>query len=200
MSSSTKKHWWLNSKSNTAIFSFVIATGIISLYFAFAYVEKNFIKPKPIPKVDAPQELTIPTIGVKTLIQTVGVDSNGRMGLPTNFVDVGWYKYGPRPGERGSAVIAGHLDTARDDKAVFAKLSNLKKGDDIYVLDKTGRKIHFRVTKKEVYDDTEAPLDRIFDQNVLTARLNLITCDGVWNPKTKNYSERLVVYSERVLD
>ncbi|KKU66630.1 MAG: Peptidase C60 sortase A and B [Parcubacteria group bacterium GW2011_GWA2_47_16] len=198
--SNAKKPWWHNSKSRAAIFSFVMATGIISAYFAFAYVEKNFIKPKLIPKVDAPKELSIPIINVSALVQVVGIDKNGRMGLPTNFVDVGWYKYGPRPGERGSAVIAGHLDTAQDDKAVFAKLSLLKKGDDVYVLDETGRKIHFRVAKKEVYDDTKAPLDRIFDQTTTTARLNLITCDGVWNPKTKNYSERLVVYSERVLD
>lgn len=198
--SKTKKTWWHHSKSRAAIFSFAAASVIIIAYFAFAYFEKNFLKPKTFPPVDAPQELSIPSIGVKTLIQIVGVDQNGRMGLPTNFVDVAWYKYGPKPGERGSAVIAGHLDTAVDDKAVFAKLSTLKKGDDVYVIDKTGRKIRFRVTKKEVYDDTKAPLDRIFDQTVATARLNLVTCDGTWNPKTRNYSERLVVYTERALD
>src|SRR3989338_1345180 len=197
--SSVKKHWWQNSKSNTAIFSFTMAAGIIGVYLALAYVERNFIKPKPIPHVDAPKELSIPSIGVQAFIQTVGVDSNGRMGLPTNFVDVGWYKYGPEPGERGSAVIAGHLDTAVDDKAVFAKLSNLKNGDNVYITDKTGQKINFRVISQEVYDDTKSPLDRIFDQDIRSARLNLVTCDGVWNPKTKNYSERLVVYTERVL-
>ena len=198
--SATQKPWWHNSKSSTVIFSFVMASVIIGLYFAFAYFEKTFLKVKPIPPVGAPKAITIPAINVETLIQSVGVDQNGRMGLPTNFVDVAWYKYGPEPGNRGSAVIAGHLDTAVDDRAVFAKLSTLKKGDDVYVLDKMGQTIHFRVTKKEVYDDTEAPLDRIFDQGLTTARLNLITCDGVWNPKTKNYSERLVVYTERVLE
>lgn len=198
--SSVKKLWWHNSKSRAAIFSLMMATAIIGAYFALVYFEKNFLKPKPIPAVDAPKELSIPSINVKALVQFVGIDQNGRMGLPTNFVDVSWYKYGPKPGERGSSVMAGHLDTTVDDKAVFAKLSRLKKGDDVYTVDKTGRKIHFRVIEKEVYEDTKAPLNKIFDQTITTARLNLITCDGVWNPKTKNYSERLVVYTERVPD
>lgn len=195
-----KKHWWHNSKSHTAVFSFAAACTLITIYLTFTFIEKTFLKPKLIPSVDAPLDLVIPTLNLEALIQTVGVDQNGRMGLPTNFVDVGWYKYGPRPGERGSAVIAGHLDTTIDDKAVFAKLSDLKKDDDVFVFDKTAKKIHFRVTKKEVYDDTKAPLEKIFDQGVLTARLNLVTCDGVWSTTTQNYSERLVVYSERVLD
>ncbi len=195
-----KKHWWHNSKSHTAVFSFAVAGSLITLYLTFAYIERTFLKPKFIPPVDAPLDLIIPALNLEALIQTVGIDKNDRMGLPTNFVDVGWYKYGPRPGERGSAVIVGHFDTTVDDKAVFAKLSTLKKDDDAYVFDKAGEKIHFRVTKKEVYDDTKAPLEKIFDQDVLTARLNLVTCDGVWSTTTQNYSERLVVYSERVLD
>src|SRR3989338_4583482 len=193
-----KKHWWHNSKSLTLIYSFAVSLALVVLFLTFGYIE-NALRPKPPPPVDAPKELSIPSIGVKALIQTVGIDQNGRMGLPTNFVDVAWYKYGPEPGERGSAVIAGHLDTTVDDKAVFAKLSNLKNGDNVYITDKTGQKINFRVISQEVYDDTKSPLDRIFDQDIRTARLNLVTCDCVWNPKTKNYSERLVVYTERVL-
>ena len=198
--SSTKKPWWHNSKSRTALFAFGMASAIITFYFVFAYIERTFLKEKPIPPVNAPTELSIPVIGVDALIQTVGVDRSGRMGLPTNFTDVAWYKFGPYPGNQGSAVIAGHLDTVIDDKAVFAKLSTLKKGDNIYVVDTTKQKVHFRVMAKEVYDDTKAPLGKIFEQNIPAARLNLITCDGTWNPKTKNYNERLVVYSERVLD
>lgn len=195
-----KKHWWHNSKSHTAVFSFTIAAGVIAAYLFFGFIENTFIKPRLLPPVEAPTKLAIPIIGVSALIQPVGTDQNGRMGLPTNFVDVSWYKYGPKPGERGSAVIAGHLDTVIDDRAVFAKLASLKTGDDIYITDQKGNKIHFRVIKQEVYDDTKAPLDKIFDQNISTARLNLITCDGAWDPVAKNYNQRLVIYSERVLE
>lgn len=189
--------WWQNSKILTALFSLTAAAGLITLSFIGVYLERNFEARMP-PPVDLPERLVVPAIAVDARVQTVGVDAKGRMGLPTNFTDVAWYKHGPKPGGSGSAVIAGHLDTAVDDKAVFAKLSSLKKGDDVYVIDKTGEKIHFRVTKKEVYDDTKAPLEKIFDQKGVSARLNLVTCDGTWDPKAKNYDKRLVVYSERV--
>ena len=189
--------WWQNSKTLTALFSLTAAAGIILLGFIAVYVERNLEARIP-PPVGLPERLIIPILSIDARIQSVGTDAKGRMGLPTNFTDVAWYKHGPKPGASGSAVIAGHLDTAVDDKAVFAKLSSLKKGDDIYVTDKTGEKIHFRVTKKEVYDDTKAPLEKIFDQKGISARLNLVTCDGVWDPKAKNYSQRLLIYSERV--
>ncbi len=195
-----KKFWWHKSKYNTAIFSLIAASFIILLGFASVYVE-HAIKTRPLPApVGVPGRLIIPAVGVNTLVQLVGVDSEGRMGLPSNFTDVSWYKYGPRPGDKGSAVIAGHLDTAIDANAVFADLSILKEGDLITITDKTGQEILFKVTGKEIYDEDKAPLEKIFDQSRGKRRLNLVTCDGTWNPKTKNYSQRLVIYSERVLD
>ncbi|MBI2475995.1 MAG: class F sortase, partial [Candidatus Taylorbacteria bacterium] len=60
--------------------------------------------------------------------------------------------------------------------------------------------IKFRVTDAAIYDETNAPVDKIFDRTDSAAHLNLITCDGAWNQKTRDYSKRLVVYAERVLD
>ncbi|MSR78740.1 MAG: class F sortase [Candidatus Taylorbacteria bacterium] len=195
-----KKYWWHKSKNHTAIFSLIAASFIVLLGFVSVYVERA-IKTRPLPaSVGIPGQLVIPAIGVNTLIQSVGVDTVGRMGLPSNFTDVSWYKYGPRPGDSGSAVIAGHLDTAVDTNAVFADLSILKEGDLISIIDKTGQEILFKIIGKEVYDEDKAPLEKIFNQSGSARRLNLVTCDGTWNPKTKNYSQRLVIYSERVPD
>ncbi|MCR4311007.1 MAG: class F sortase [Candidatus Taylorbacteria bacterium] len=198
MSTSTKKKWWRSSKSRTAIFSFGAALFIILLGFTSVYVERSLKKRAELATpTGIPVKLLIPSIGVKAIIEKVGVDSQGRMGLPSNFTDVGWYTYGPHPGEKGSAVIAGHLDTATDANAVFGNLANLKKGDDVYVIDDLKQIIHFKMLSTETYDEAEAPLEKIFNQRGGTARLNLVTCDGVWNQETRNYSERRVVYLER---
>lgn len=97
-----------------------------------------------------------------------------------------------------SAVMSGHLDTVVDDKAVFARLSSLKKGDEVYVRDAAGQTLRFRVVEKEVCDEKEAPLAKIFNRADGLARLNLITCEGLWDQRTRNYSQRLVIYTERV--
>ena len=191
------KLWWHRSKSHTALFSALTAIILITLSFVFVYIERS-LEPKPFPPVALPERLVIPIINVNAQIQIVGTDSFGRMEMPSNYTDVAWYKSGARPGERGNAVIDGHLDTATTSDAVFAMLSLLKPDDDIYGWDKAGQKIHFRVTAKEMYEETKSPLEKIFGQTD-KAKLNLITCDGVWDPKTKNYSKRLVVYSIRVL-
>ncbi len=176
-----------------------MATAIILVVFLASYFENQRIgTASKLSPVESPSHLVIPSISVNAVIQEAGIASSGRMGVPTNFSDVAWYKLGPKPGEIGSAVIDGHLDTARDANAVFVNLGELKIGDEIAVIDKTGKKIRFRVTEKEIYDDESAPLAKIFDQNGNTARLNLITCDGVWNQNEKSYDKRLVVYSERI--
>lgn len=149
---------------------------------------------------DRPKRLVIPAIGVRALVQEVGVDQKGQMGIPTNFTDVAWFKLGPKPGEPGTAVIDGHLDTVRDANAVFANLSKLKKGDIIKVEDFSGQTINFQVTETATYDITNAPVDKIFEYNTNVSKLNLITCDGIWNQKERNYNQRFVVYSTMVTD
>lgn len=205
-----QRHWHQASKTHTAIFSLIAAAIILGAGFAALYVisyfaEENFGAPTTVTSgipsaASLPQKLLIPSISVAATIQSVGLAANGRMGIPTNFTDVAWYWPGPKPGERGSAVIDGHLDSAHDKNAVFMNLSKLKINDEIDVVDKSGQKIKFRVTDTEIYDDQNAPLGKIFDRTGSTARLNLITCDGVWNQATKNYSGRLVVYAVRVFD
>ncbi len=197
------KRWWHHSKPHTALFSFLAAAIILTAAFIALYGASNFIGKKnlnlaELGLTDAPTRLIIPAIAVDAAVQSVGRTASGRMGIPTNFTDVAWYNLGPKPGEAGSAVVDGHLDTGRDANAVFARLNELITGDEIDVLDETGKKIRFRVTAMEIYDEANAPLNKIFDQSETKARLNLITCDGVWNQKKRDYNKRLVVYSERV--
>ncbi|MGE6553719.1 sortase domain-containing protein [Exiguobacterium artemiae] len=145
-------------------------------------------------QVELPKTLTIDQLKVKTNIEQVGLDKKGAMGTPKNEQQVGWYKFGPRPGDVGNAVIDGHTDT-KTGPAVFYQLHELKKGDKIEIKDESGRNLVFRVKKLVEYGHLDAPLEKIFgasDQR----NLNLITCIGTYDENEGTYDNRLVVFTE----
>jgi sortase A len=144
----------------------------------------------------APVRLFIPAIGVDAGVQNVGITRKGTMAVPTNYKDVGWYRYGPVPGKSGSAVMAGHLDNGFGLSAVFKRLADLKENDDVFITDVSGHQLHFRVIKTGMYDYNASTKD-IFASSS-NARLNLITCEGTWNTNSKMYSNRRVVFTELV--
>ena len=137
--------------------------------------------------------LMIPAININTAIQYVGVTSKGEMEVPSNAVDVGWFKLGPRPGEKGSAVIAGHFDGENGEAGVFINLYKLKVGDKLYIKDDKGKSIVFVVRESRIYDPGYA--DDVFSGSD-RAHLNLVTCDGVWDGTKKSYSKRLVIFTD----
>ncbi len=141
-------------------------------------------------KISSPSFLLIPKIKVNAEIQPVGLSLKGNMAVPGNFSKVGWYKYGAFPGEKGNAVLAGHLDNGLALPGVFNHLSELSPGDDVYV--KTGNKtLHFSVTKSEVYD-FNAKVDEVF-KNDNGKFLKLITCMGSWLEQYRTHDKRLVL-------
>ncbi|MDQ3008010.1 MAG: sortase, partial [bacterium] len=143
--------------------------------------------------LENPVRLLIPSLNVDTDIQLVGVTSQGVMESPSNTIDVGWFDLGPRPGEKGSAVIAGHVDGEHGEVGVFANLYKLKKGDKVYIRDSNEKSLTFIVTESRRYDSGYA--EEVFSRND-EASLNLITCDGVWDGVNKSYTKRLVVFTE----
>lgn len=144
-----------------------------------------------------PVKVSIPTVGIEGDIVLVGRTKAGKMGVPANYEDVGWYKYGPLPGAIGNAVLAGHLDNGRGKPAVFYNLRNIRIGDSVYVENSDGMKTKFTVKEIRLVDYTNPPLEDIFGTSS-GEMLNLITCDGTWDPKVKNYDKRFVVFTERV--
>ncbi|MFX4305933.1 class F sortase [Exiguobacterium sp. A1_3_1] len=145
-------------------------------------------------EVELPKTLSIPTLDVKTKVEQVGLDKNGAMATPKNEQQVGWYKFGPRPGDVGNAVIDGHTDT-KTGPAVFYQLRDLKKNDQIKIKDASGRTLVFRVKKLVQYDHLDAPLQKIFGASE-KRNLNLITCIGTFDQNAGTYDDRLVVFTE----
>ncbi len=148
--------------------------------------------PEPI----MPSRLQVPKMEVDAHIEHVGYTDDGRMDEPAEWEDVAWFQYGYFPGAPGNAVIAGHLDSDTGP-AVFAGLYLLEPGDEVSVTGQDGEVLTFVVTDVEVVDADNAPLDRIFGPSD-TPKLNLITCEGHFDPEEEDYDERLVVYTELV--
>lgn len=150
---------------------------------------------EPEKQVAEPAFFVIPKLGVNTTIEPVGTDQEGKMDVPKDDWNVGWYSLGIKPGEKGSAVMAGHLDTATGAPAVFYNLSRLTLGDEVSVVSQEGKNLVFTVIKIQNYPYDQVPMQEVFELND-KPRLNLITCTGVWNTGDRNYSNRLVVYTE----
>lgn len=146
-------------------------------------------------QIGLPANLKIPKIGVDAPVEPVGLDRDGKMGVPSNADLVGWYKLGVKPGERGNAVFAGHLDTVTGAPAVFYNLSKLEVGDEIISTDISGRQYVFKVTDKQTYLYNSFPLQDIFGDSQDIA-LNLITCAGVFDQISSNYNQRIVIFSK----
>lgn len=146
------------------------------------------------PVASRPERLIIPSLQIDALVQQVGIKANGAMATPSNFTDVGWYKYGTIPGQEGSAVIAGHLDNGLALPGVFKHLSELQVGDDLYVQTVDGSKLRFVVKDIKKYPYTAVPTEKVFNAQG-AAQLNLITCEGSWLPSARTYDHRLIVYT-----
>ncbi|MCA1055971.1 class F sortase [Rossellomorea aquimaris] len=141
-----------------------------------------------------PATLEIPAIDLKAEVESVGLKENGEMAVTEGFETTGWYEKGYRPGEPGRAVIGGHVDS-RNGPAVFYHLKKLSKGDEIIVSSIDGETRTFVVKEKKEYPWDDAPLKSIFGYTHRSS-LNLITCTGDFDHTSRNYSKRLVIYTE----
>jgi len=176
----------------------IIAFAVFSLLVLYYFTQGNAKKISQSQIVSKtslglPVRLKISAINVNAGIQYVGVTSNGAMEVPNNTVDVGWFNLGPRPGETGSAVIAGHFDGQNGEAGVFTNLNKLKKGDKLYVDYGNRKSIIFVVRESRIYNPGYA--DDVFSSSD-GIHLNLVTCDGVWDGTKKSYSKRLVIFAD----
>jgi hypothetical protein len=143
----------------------------------------------------APVRLQIAAIGVDSALMSLGLRSDGSLQVPPDGFPAGWYTGGPTPGERGPAVIAGHIDW--NGPGVFYRLQDVKPGDQVMVTRADGRRPVFRVTQVAHYLKEQFPTGLVYG-NIGYAGLRLITCGGTFNTQTGHYEENLVVYADLV--
>lgn len=145
-----------------------------------------------------PTRLRIPGIFVDAPVERYGIDSaTGQMDVPSNVTDVGWYEFGPKPGQPGSSVLAAHVDLEGQGPGVFFDLQTLLPGDEIEIQYDDGRTKIFKVDASTTYLKEELPLDAIFSRDGPPI-LTLITCGGGFNSNVGRYDSNVVVYARPV--
>jgi LPXTG-site transpeptidase (sortase) family protein len=142
-----------------------------------------------------PVRLQITSIHVDTIIYDAGLTGSGDMDISENPDEVAWYQFGPKPGEIGSAVIAGHYGWKDGRGSIFNNLHTVVKGDEISVYDQKGVKKTFIVQATQLYDP-QADATKVFTSTDKKAHLNLVTCEGAWVDNKNSYSNRLVVFTD----
>lgn len=145
------------------------------------------------PVYSMPVRLVIPKIGINATITDIGLTSSGNMEAPNTNDIAGWYKYGPKPGNDGSAVLGGHFGVG--EQAIFTDLNQLDKGDTLSIIDDQGQRASFVVREVRTYAQDSQP-NEVFN-SLMGAHLNLITCDGAWESEKRTYSQRLVIFTDR---
>jgi sortase (surface protein transpeptidase) len=150
----------------------------------------------PAPAAPAPVSLTIPAIGVHTKLIRLGITAQGTLQVPTVTSVAGWYTGSPRPGEVGSSVIAGHIDSYLGP-GIFYRLSDMRPGQRIYVRRANGSLAVFSVTAVQQYPKDRFPTGQVYGP-APDAELNLITCGGTFDYATRSYLSNTVVYSTEI--
>ena len=148
-------------------------------------------------RVADPVNIEIPALNVQAKIEARGTTAAGVMLPPTSAWSVAWHVHGTRPGERGSAVMYGHLNTHTSRTAIFTELHRLAPGNTIRVTDAKNVTRVFKVKKVGRYPRTALPVKEMTGRSSVV-RLNVYTCDGVWIRRLGDYSHRFVVFSELV--
>jgi len=143
-----------------------------------------------------PVAIRIPAIGLAVWLTQLGLNSNGTVEVPTSVQVPGWFSPGPSPGQVGSAVILGHVDSYQG-AGVFFQLRTLQPGDQIEVNLADGVIATFRVTSVAMYKKTQFPDQQVYGSSG-SSDLQLVTCGGAFDSQTGHYLSNIVVYSSFV--
>lgn len=139
-----------------------------------------------------PCHIVIDEIGVDATVISLGLTRDGRLEVPTNFAQAGWWSGGPKPGDVGPAVIVGHVDSVAGP-AVFYRLRQLGIGDRVTVFRIGESPVTFQVIDTAEYPKTAFPTDLVYG-DIPYPGLRLITCGGAFNHATGHYVDNVIVF------
>jgi sortase family protein len=164
----------------------------------------------PLPVVADPVSVSIPKLDVESELIDLGLNSDGSVQVPPveRPEIAGWYAGEKvdqdgdetKPGQRGSALIAAHVDGltptgGKGQPGLFAHLSTLVPGDEVFVEQEGGSRLRFVVESLEKFSKPEFPGQRVYlaDDAI---RLNLVTCGGAFDEQTGHYVDNVVAFTK----
>ncbi|MDQ0683726.1 hypothetical protein QF032_002677 [Streptomyces achromogenes] len=148
----------------------------------------------PVLPPSPPDRIRIPAIHVDAPLTGLALTPSGSLDVPPAEKEnlAGWYEAGTTPGERGTAIVAGHVDNA-DGPAVFYDLGALRRGSAIEVDRRDGGVAVFTVDAVEVYPARDFPDEKVYGA-ASRPELRVITCGGGYS-KATGYQGNVVVFA-----
>jgi hypothetical protein len=166
-----------------------------------------------------PVSVSIPTIGATSSLAALGLDDKGALAVPSvdDPLQAAWYAGAdPRiedsdgdgvpdgdgdefqPGEPGPAIVTGHVDGVIDGRrgqpGVFARLSELKPGDEVFIDQADGGQLRFVVDRVERHAKDVFPTEAVYGAT-RGPELRLITCGGSFDRGAGHYVDNVVVFA-----
>jgi len=141
-----------------------------------------------------PDRVRIPSLRVNAPLMGLGLTPQGSLAAPPAARKnlAGWYEAGTAPGDKGTAIVAGHVDNT-EGPAVFYRLGALEKGSTIEIGRRDGSVALFSVDAIEVYDARDFPDEKVYGA-AKRPELRVITCGGGYSAGT-GYRGNVVVFA-----
>lgn len=142
-----------------------------------------------------PVQIMIPKLDVDAPVMRLGLAANHTVAVPplANHNLTGWYDGSVTPGQKGTAVILGHVDSFTG-VSVFFYIKTLRRGNQVKVMRANGSEAIFTVDGVQKVVKTAFPTSDVYGQ-VKYPGLRLITCGGPFDTATRQYLDDIVVYA-----
>ncbi|WP_042385684.1 class F sortase [Streptacidiphilus melanogenes] len=150
--------------------------------------------PAPLPP-STPLVLTIPSVQLNAPLLGLGMDGKGAAELPPFSLPrtAGWLRDSASPGEAGTAVVVGHVDTTTGP-AVFWNLAAVRPGAEVDVARLDGRTAVFTVDRVQEFPKTGFPTAQVYGP-APGAQLRVITCGGGYDRSKREYTGNVVLFA-----
>jgi sortase (surface protein transpeptidase) len=142
-----------------------------------------------------PVQIEIPKLDVDAPVMRLGLATNHTVAVPPlqNHNLAGWYDGSVTPGQKGTSVILGHVDSFTGI-SVFFYIKTLRRGNQIKVMRANGSTAIFTVDGVQKVVKSAFPTSDVYGQ-VRFPGLRLITCGGPFDAGTRQYLDNIVVYA-----
>ncbi|WAC66480.1 sortase [Agrococcus sp. SL85] len=127
-----------------------------------------------------PTQVSIERVGLDTPLIETGMRADGSLEVPPGEEGspASWYDGSPTPGERGTSVLLGHVDSLTDESGAFFELHDAQPGDVIDVLREDGTTASFEIYRVDTFEKDDFPTREVYFP-ASGAELRLITCDDL---------------------
>ncbi|GLV52082.1 hypothetical protein TBS_26490 [Thermobispora bispora] len=170
-------------------FKWVVTAGVVTGLVLASLSERRAEPDRP---AVVPKRLEIPALDLSAPLMRLGLTRDGEVELPPfeRPEAAGWFTGSAVPGDPGASVIIGHVDT-KTEPAVFYRLHRLRKGDLVKVVRSDGKVARYRVDAVERVPKERFPAKRVYTGD----GLRLITCGGVFDRRSREYRDNVIVYA-----